>query len=658
MYERSAIILERFFNKLFGHDEKNNLKDNFLKYSNLVECSAKYSEATDSEDKIMQEYDEVANRIKNIQKNQEMLGKRGIKFQEERDAIFQNIAEESQKIKKLFDEIEKNIDENNEKIKQNEIEFIDVISKFSEKSEVRNNLGKERKKVESDYSSALNEALEVYKHIDKERIQYAKSFSEKSLEVEKQLYEKMRKNGEKENVPFDNAVIKNAIKLEINIQKKEIDILCNIYEKTNRLFLEIKNNSTKIDRHKKQIKDSKAKIEFLTALKEYLVQFLDNERLTAVNGENEHKKQMKEACKNFEDDLIQINNMYELLIKEIAGKANKKMYKELYNVEYLKNLEKSSEEFEKEISKLNLPGTIIDPNHWRIDGMKKIYNTFYKSVTESYGRNLSDFEIEEKPKDEENNSEENTNLLKVKTQKVVVEEKNEKEEEASDILDENESYDEYEKNDDNTDEDDFDEKIDMILGFDKKDSKINKKSNVAVENKSQGKSLNRKNTKEQDDDEFWFEDDLEDEDQYDWDDDDELQDDLDDDIWDDESDDDDFEDEKKYVKSENMKEKKLENDDFFDDYDDFEDEDYEEDEFFDDYDEEDFDEYNSRRKYKQEDNPWADDNNELYVKKVDGKSNKKNLANSNSSAGKSKSVKGKHNKSEEKPRGLLGKFIK
>ena len=47
MYERNAIVLERYFDNLFGYDEKNNLKDNYLKYSNLVECSEKYKVATD-----------------------------------------------------------------------------------------------------------------------------------------------------------------------------------------------------------------------------------------------------------------------------------------------------------------------------------------------------------------------------------------------------------------------------------------------------------------------------------------------------------------------------------------------------------------------------------------------------------------------------------
>ena len=664
MYERSAIILENYFNKLFGYDEKNNLKDNFLKYSNLVDCSAKYKEATDSEDKVMQEYDDVANKIKSIQKNQEILSKKSIKFQEEMDIIFQNIGEEASNIKKMFEELDRNIDENNEKIKQNEQEFIEVISKFSEKSEVRNNLGKERKKVETDYSMALNDALEIYKNIDKEKLQNIRDFFENSAEFEKELYEKMKKNGESEKVPFDSNVLKNAIKLEMNIQKKEADILCNGYDKTSRLFSEIKNNSTKIERHKKQIKDSIAKINFLSALKEYLIQFLDNERLAAVSGESEHKKQMKEACKNFENDLIQINNMYELLLKETAGKANKKMYKELYNIEYLRSLEKDSENFEKEISKLNFIGTVIDPNRWRLEGMKKIYSAFYKDVTESYGRNMSDFELEDNKKDDKLNVEKDKNLSKIKAQKIVAGEEND--EEADEALNEIKSYDEEEEDENKTEEDDIDEKIDMILGFDKKDSKINKKTNGIARNDNPKKSFAKNNDKE-DEDENFLEDDWDFEEQNDLGNDSEYieQEDLEDDDWDDEIDDDgflddydDFEEEKEYSKSENRYEK-LEDDDFYDDYDDddFYDEALEDD-FFDDYDEEDddYDEHNLNKKYEKDDNPWDDDDNELYIKKESEEINKRNSVNSGASRGKSE--KGKHNKNDEKSRGLLGKFIK
>ena len=37
MYERNAIVLERYFYKKFGYQEPNNLKTNFENYCNLLE---------------------------------------------------------------------------------------------------------------------------------------------------------------------------------------------------------------------------------------------------------------------------------------------------------------------------------------------------------------------------------------------------------------------------------------------------------------------------------------------------------------------------------------------------------------------------------------------------------------------------------------------
>lgn len=607
MYERNAIVLERYFDNLFGYDDENNLKDNYLKYSNLVECSEKYKIATDSEDKIMQEYDEMAKEIKNIQKNQETLSQKNVKLNQERDIIFQNIAEESENIEKLFENLNKSLDDNNSKIRQNEQRFVEVIANFTEKSNIRNELGKERKQVESNYSKALSESLEIHKNLNKDKLENANNIIENSSEVEKELYEKIKKNGEKEKVPFDNTAIKSAIKLEVNIQKKEIEILCNINEKTNRLFLEIKNNALKIERHQKQIKDSKAKLEFLNGLKEYVVQFLDNERLAAVNGENEHKKQMKEACKNFEDDLIQINNMYELLLKEISSKANKKMYRELYNAQYLKDLEKSADEFEKKISKLNLYGTIINPNHWRVDGMKKIYTVFRENVTQVYGRDLSEFEIKEEDNDDE---EDDITVKEIPTIDTKINEK--KEAQLEDLkVDDSISIDKQKENNQTkeaqkTNEEEFDEKIDMILGFNKKDSKINSPNKEIFKFEMQNDEIiNQEDEKlDLENDGFWDDEDLDDEDaeDIDWEDED-----IEENILDEDIDDDD----------------ELEDEEFLDDYDDEKEE--------------------VNIIHDTEDNPWKEE--------ISSKNKKENSK-------KTKKENDKNNKTNGRSKGLLSKFIK
>ena len=42
MYERSAIVLERYFDKLFGFNKENNLKDSFLNFKDLIEEIKEY----------------------------------------------------------------------------------------------------------------------------------------------------------------------------------------------------------------------------------------------------------------------------------------------------------------------------------------------------------------------------------------------------------------------------------------------------------------------------------------------------------------------------------------------------------------------------------------------------------------------------------------
>lgn len=451
MYERNAIVLERYFNQMFGYNMKNNIKTNFFDYCELVECLEEYKNVLEEEERIIQDYDEIANNIREKQKIQENLNQKNNQLQEEISVIFQNIDDVKSTLKEKLENIFANIQITNDKTKENAEEFIDIITEFNEKSETRQNCSKDRRIKENQYNKILNQVLDDYKDIDLNIEKRAKSFlKEETNEMENDLKIKIRKNGESEKVPFNSKVIEKAIILSVDIQKREVEILTNAFDKTNRLFIEIKNNNTKPDKHKKVIKDSKCKLEFLQALKDYLIQFLDNERLTSVNGKKEHDKLMEEACNNLELDLVQINNLYTLLLKEISNKVTKKAYTELYNVGYLNELEKMAEEFDKEIKKLKLPVAIINPNYWRIDGMKKIYNVFYKCITEYYGRDLLEFF----PKEEEIND--------INEQPMNVENLDEDENEEKQIIDDNVK----EKKEVKAGKSEIDKKIDMILGFD------------------------------------------------------------------------------------------------------------------------------------------------------------------------------------------------
>ena len=578
MYERNAIVLERYFNQMFGYNMKNNIKTNFKDYCDLVESLEKYKDITDEEDNIMQEYDSIANKIREIQKKQEILSKKNAKLEAERDGLFQNIDENSDAIQRKFDNVNNNIQTIDEQIKENAKEFMEVVIEFNEKSSIRTSCGKSRRNIESEYNKRLNNILDDYQNIDIDTEKKAKQFIDMSTDdIEEDLKEKIKKNGEKEKIPFNMDVVTKAISLSVDVQKRETEILANIYDKTSRLFNEIKNNSTKGDKHKKIIRDSKSKLEFVGALKEYLVLFLDNERLTAVNGVEEHEKLMKEACKNLDEDLVQINNLYTLLLKEISKKITKKSYNELYNIQYLKDLEKKSEDFERQIKKLDLPVTIINPNYWRIEGMKKIYDVFSKNVTEEYGRDLSEYMpkeeviVEEKPEDdwdfeEEKEPEIVEEPVKKKTTKRKIKNIAKEENSSSEI----------------------DKKIDMILGFD------DSKKSIEKDDEWEEEDLDENQESEEVYYDIWGND-IKDNEKKKYDDDD---DDWEEDDWD---------------------------DDEFDSEDEEDDEEYDDEEEWNDEDEDDDDEYTDEEEYEdewddEEDDDWG---NEFINVEEKGKTKKK-----------------------------------
>ena len=481
MYERNAIIIERFFNNLFGYDIKNNIKANYEYYCELIDVSERYKTVTEEEEEIIIEYDIIANKIRDIQKKQEILNKKNTQLQQERNEVFENIEEDANLIQKKLDKVNNAINNIDEEIKENASNFTNVVAEFNEKSIVRDKCGKKRRVIEKEYNNKLNDTLENYKNIDINLAKRAKQFIElDATESENELKNKIQKNGEKEKVPFNKEVIEQAINVSIDTQKRETDILANIYEKTNKLFSEIKSNSIKIEKHKKTIVDSKCKLSFINAIKEYIIQFLDNERLAAVNGEEEYSKLMEEACKNINEDLVQINNLYALLIKEITRKATKKSYLDLYNIEYLKDLERNAEEFENQVKKLKLPVAVINPNHWRIDGMKRIYEVFNKSVIEEYGRDLKEFiniDNEEDDSDEDESSDEKINI-----------EENDKIDniDINNYEDDNNAefeQEDNEKEDEDNIKSDIDKKIDVILGITENDEKNSKTNDKNIDNK-------------------------------------------------------------------------------------------------------------------------------------------------------------------------------
>ena len=77
--------------------------------------------------------------------------------------------------------------------------------------------------------------------------------------------------------------------------KKEAECYVLSYERLKRLMAEIDNDNLNLARYQKTLKDVTAKIKFLEIEKEYLVSFLDNERITAISGKKAHKVMMEQS---------------------------------------------------------------------------------------------------------------------------------------------------------------------------------------------------------------------------------------------------------------------------------------------------------------------------------------------------------------------------
>ena len=409
MYERSAIVLEKYFNKIFGFNEKNNLKNLYNSYKNIIEETCKYQEIIEEEEKQIEQFDQIANEIRNIQQEQKKLYKSNIKLEEDRNKLFDDLDEDPALLEKKLEKIGQTILSNNERLEELKNGFTENLNEFNERQKERNKCSKARRIEEGTHIQMIEELKKELQEIDVNKIKELKQFASAETldDIKKEIAEIMISNGKDEKVKFNEDVVEKSVNARTKIAQKEAESYILVYDKTKRLLNEIENEDIKLDKYQKTLRDVSVKLEFLKAEKEYIVSFLDNERMTAINGLKAHKVMMAEACEKFELDIEQFENLYQLVLREIAGKSTKKAYNELYNKEYLKNIEEKEKNFEEAINNIKLKaGTIINSNYWRIDGIKNIYEVFQNEITTKFGKDLSEYQLEELEEEIEDEPEE------------------------------------------------------------------------------------------------------------------------------------------------------------------------------------------------------------------------------------------------------------
>ena len=410
MYERSAIVLEKYLNKIFGPDKESDIRISYETFKNVLEEMEKYQVITEEEEKIIDEFDDIVNKMQKIQKEQEGLSKEITKHEDIRTKLFNDFDQEPAIIEKKLIKIENIIEERAQKEQELRESYIELLNEFTEKQTERNKCNKMKRTSETNHIKILNGAVETLGTMDIANVKKIKEFITTDDELLCDSLNKiMLENGKNEKVKFDKDVMKKAVEVRIKMAKKEAECYVTSYERLKRLMAEIDNDNLNLSRYQKNLKDITAKLKFLEIEKEYLVSFLDNERITAISGEKAHKTMMEQACKDFDGDMVQIHNLYNLLTREITGKSTKKAYKELYNGTYLLGIEEKEKSFNQEVNNIKSKagmGTIINTNYWRIDGIKNIYEIFNQEVEENYGRDLSEFMPEEKVEEIEENVEE------------------------------------------------------------------------------------------------------------------------------------------------------------------------------------------------------------------------------------------------------------
>ena len=392
MYERSAIVLERYFENLLGYRREGNIRDNFNNYCDLVEKLEKYQINYEKELAATEEFEESLNKIRLIQASQKRLYEKSVKLEYNRNLLFNNIEAKVTDTRKCIEKIEADVEKNNAAMKDAKENLINALNVYNEKRFELSKCKRYKKMAENAYADAYEIALSNYEAIPQDIIDTARDF-EKFDDAEDIIVE-LENNGKNEKIPFNEEVIKNATMFGIDIAKKEAAGYLVIVEKMTKLLSDIEEGATKIELHKKYARNEKAKMDFIYAVKDYMTQFLDYERMTVIHGRKSHNRLMSEACENFEADIIQINNLFELLVKEITNKATKKVYKELYNKNYLMDIQEKDEKFKKEKNRVNLnTATLINSNYWRIEGIREIFTIFYKTVSEVLGKNVDEFDM-------------------------------------------------------------------------------------------------------------------------------------------------------------------------------------------------------------------------------------------------------------------------
>ncbi len=186
MYERSAIVLERYFDNLLNYRRECNLRDNYNNYCGLVEKLEKYQINYQKELAATQEYNKSFEVIKEIQLAQKRLYKRSAKLEYDRNLLFNNLDGKVEDIRRCIEKIEEDVQENNAAMVETKERLLGALDSYNEKKFELSKCKRYKKMAENDYNELYEIAKNNYDGITSEDVSNLKHLL--NLMMKKILY--------------------------------------------------------------------------------------------------------------------------------------------------------------------------------------------------------------------------------------------------------------------------------------------------------------------------------------------------------------------------------------------------------------------------------------------------------------------------------------
>ena len=167
MYERSAIVLERYFEDLLDYAYECNVKDNYLNYCELVEKLEKYQTNYQKEYAANLDFTETLKKIKAIQIKQENAYKKSAKLEYSRNLLFNNIENKVEDIRKAIEKIELDVEKNADDQVALKEQFLSLIDEYNDKRFELSKCKRYKKMAELNHFLSIKTKMTLLKHLKK-----------------------------------------------------------------------------------------------------------------------------------------------------------------------------------------------------------------------------------------------------------------------------------------------------------------------------------------------------------------------------------------------------------------------------------------------------------------------------------------------------------